>query len=77
MENLLLAIVRGLVAYPDDVKVKVDDSDENGVSVYNLQVHSEDMGRIIGKQGRIINSIRIVMQAAAAKNSCKLIVKVS
>ena len=53
MEELLVAITRGLVDQPDAVTVEVDQPDEEGVIVYHLHVAESDMGRVIGKQGRI------------------------
>ena len=51
MEELLVAITRGLVDQPDAVTVEVDQPDEEGVIVYHLHVAESDMGRVIGKQG--------------------------
>ena len=65
MEELLVAITRGLVDQPDAVTVEVDQPDEEGVIVYHLHVAESDMGRVIGKQGRIAKAIRVVMRAAA------------
>ena len=67
MEELLVAITRGLVDQPDAVTVEVDQPDEEGVIVYHLHVAESDMGRVIGKQGRIAKAIRVVMRAAARK----------
>lgn len=50
MEELLVAITRGLVDQPDAVTVEVDQPDEEGVIVYHLHVAESDMGRVIGKQ---------------------------
>ena len=62
MEELLVAITRGLVDQPDAVTVEVDQPDEEGVIVYHLHVAESDMGRVIGKQGRIAKAIRVVME---------------
>ena len=67
MEELLVAITRGLVDQPDAVTVEVDQPDEEGVIVYHLHVAESDMGRVIGKQGRIAKAIRVVMRAAATR----------
>ena len=67
MEELLVAITRGLVDQPDAVTVEVDQPDEEGVIVYHLHVAESDMGRVIGKQGRIAKAIRVVMRAATRK----------
>ena len=67
MQELLLAVARGLVEDKDAVKVTVDEPREDGTIVYHLSVAEGDMGRVIGKQGRIAKAIRVVMRAAAVR----------
>lgn len=67
MKELLIAIAQGLVEDPTAVNVDVDDSAEDGSIVYHLHVAEADMGRVIGKQGRIAKAIRTVMRAAAVR----------
>ena len=76
MQELLITIVKGLVENPDAVSVTVDEVDERGIVVYHLHVAEEDMGRVIGKQGRIAKAIRTVMRAAAVKDGKKVIVDI-
>ncbi len=76
MEALLIAIVKGLVGKPEDVSVTVDEKNEEGITVYHLHVAEEDMGRVIGKQGRIAKAIRTVMRAAAARQDEKVQVEI-
>ena len=76
MENLLKVIAQGLVEEKDAVNVTVDEPNEEGVVVYHLNVAQQDMGRVIGKQGRIAKSIRMVMRAAATKNNQKISVEI-
>ena len=66
MKDLLISIASGLVNEPDQVTVEVDDINEEGVVVYHLKVAEGDVGRVIGKQGRIAKAIRAVVKAAAA-----------
>ena len=61
MQELLITIVKGLVENPDAVSVTVDEVDDRGVVVYHLHVAEDDMGRVIGKQGRIAKAIRTVV----------------
>ncbi len=68
MKELLELIAKGLVDSPDDVSVTVDEADERGIVVYHLHVAENDMGRVIGKQGRIAKAIRTVIKARAAKD---------
>ena len=66
MEALLKAIASGLVEKPEDIVVTSEEQ-ENGTTVYHLHVAEDDMGRVIGKQGRIAKAIRTVMRAAAVR----------
>lgn len=59
VQELVLTIVRPLVSHPEDVKLAVTESNE--FFEYNLQVHPDDIGRIIGKQGRVAKAIRTIV----------------
>ena len=72
MEELLVSIASGLVQNPDEVKVTVDEPNENGVTVLHLSVAEGDMGRVIGKQGRIAKAIRTVIRSAANRENKKV-----
>ncbi len=76
MKELLVSIVKGLVDEPSAIEVTVDEKNEEGIIVYHLHVSENDMGRVIGKQGRIAKAIRTVMRAAAAKNDEKIQVEI-
>ena len=76
MKELLTVIAAGLVEDPSAVTVTEDAPDEEGVVVYHLHVAADDMGRVIGKQGRIAKAIRTVMRAAATRNDCKVAVEI-
>lgn len=76
MRELLVSIAQGLVDDPSAVTVDVDEPNENGVIVYHLHVAPEDMGRVIGKQGRIAKAIRTVMRAAANRNEMNVAVEI-
>ncbi|MBQ2933987.1 MAG: KH domain-containing protein [Clostridia bacterium] len=76
MKELLTTIASGLVENPDAVNVTVDEANEEGVIVYHLHVAEDDMGRVIGKQGRIAKAIRTVMRAAANQNHEKIVVEI-
>lgn len=76
MEGLLVTLAKGLVENPDAVNVDVDEPLEDGTIVYHLHVAENDMGRVIGKQGRIAKAIRTVMRAAANRNSQKISVEI-
>ncbi len=76
MKDLLISIAAGLVDEPDKVTVEVDDINEEGVVVYHLHVAQDDMGRVIGKQGRIAKAIRTVMRATANRSDTKISVEI-
>ena len=76
MKELLVSIASGLVENPDAVNVTVDEPNEEGIIVYHLNVAEGDMGRVIGKEGRIAKAIRTVMRAAAARNDQKIMVEI-
>ncbi len=76
MKELLVAIAQGLVEKPEAVTVTVDEPNEEGVIVYHLKVAEGDMGRVIGKQGRIAKAIRTVMRSAAIRNDQKIAVEI-
>lgn len=76
MEQLILIIAKGLVEDKDAVSVSADTPLEDGTVVYHLHVAQEDMGRVIGKQGRIAKAIRTVVRAAANKAGTKASVEI-
>ena len=76
MQELLKIIAQGLVEQPEDVSVTMDEPREDGSVVYHLHVAEADMGRVIGKQGRIAKAIRAVMRAAATRSNEKVIVEI-
>ena len=76
MKELLTVVASGLVENPDEVTVTVDEPNEEGVIVYHLHVAETDMGRVIGKQGRIAKAIRTVMKAAANSIGKKVTVEI-
>lgn len=72
MQELLITIVKGLVENPDAVTVTVDEPDERNITVYHLHVAEDDMGRVIGKQGRIAKAIRTIVKAGAVRGGEKV-----
>ena len=74
MEELVKFIAQNLVDNPDAVKVNTKQSD-NG-TVIELSVAPDDMGKVIGKQGKIAKAIRAVVKAASIKDNAKYIVEI-
>ncbi len=74
MKELLEYIAKSLVDFPDDVSVTEVDGDS--ATVLELRVNDADMGKVIGKQGRIAKSIRSVIKAAAGKDRKRVVVEI-
>ena len=74
MGELVSAIAKSLVENPEAVEVSEEQS--NGTTVVQLKVAPDDMGKVIGKQGRIAEAIRSVVKAAAAKEDKKVVVEI-
>ena len=77
MQELLLTLAKGLVEDKGAVTVTVDEPNEEGIIVYHLSVAPADMGRVIGKQGRIAKAIRVVMRSAAQQRDEKVMVEIA
>ena len=65
MKELVEFIVRSLVGNPDEVRVEA--FEDRSETTLELSVAADDMGRVIGRHGRVINSIRSLVQVSAAK----------
>ena len=69
MENLLTDIVKAIVDKPDEVNVNVTETEAS--KIYELTVGDGDLGKVIGKKGKNVNSIRTILSAANAKDGGK------
>ncbi|MBQ7386113.1 MAG: KH domain-containing protein [Ruminococcus sp.] len=76
MKDLLTILAKGLVEEPDAVSVTADEPTDDGTVVYHIHVAEDDMGRIIGKQGRIAKAIRTVARSAAIRKNEKIQVEI-
>jgi predicted RNA-binding protein YlqC (UPF0109 family) len=74
MKQLIETIVKPLVDFPEDVRVDVVE-DENRVT-YQLSVNKMDMGKVIGKQGRVAKAIRTVVYAAGSSQQKKIFLEI-
>ena len=74
METLVENLVKALVDHPESVQVSSEL--EDGETVIRLSVAQEDMGKVIGKQGRIAKAIRTVVKAAAIKKGERVTVEI-
>lgn len=73
MKELLEIVIKGLVDTPE--QVTINEIPEEKETVYEIKVAETDMGKIIGKQGRIAKSIRTVMKAIASKDKKRIVIK--
>lgn len=76
MKELVEYIVKSLVSSPDKVKVSTEEESEK-VTILNIEVDGEDLGKVIGKGGKIANSIRTIVKSASAKSKKRFIVKIN
>ncbi|NCN87742.1 MAG: KH domain-containing protein [Candidatus Pacebacteria bacterium] len=74
MKNLLEYLLIHLVDYPEDVVVEENET-ERGFE-YLLKVNPEDMGRVIGKRGAVIESIRSIAKVRAVKEGIRVFIKI-
>jgi len=74
MKELVELLARQLVRNPDAVEVTEAHGDT--ASVLELRVAKEDLGRVVGKQGRTVNSIRTILNAVASRTNCKVILEI-
>ena len=74
MQELVKVLAKALVENPDAVEVEAEEEDSQ--TVLKLHVAQEDMGRVIGKQGRIAKAIRTIVKAAATRENKKVTVEI-
>ena len=74
MKELVRYLARALVSNPDAVEIK--ETESGGASVIEIKVAKQDLGRIIGKQGRTAKSIRTLLNAAASRDNRRVILEI-
>jgi len=74
MKELLETIAKALVDYPEEVSVKEIEGEKS--LILELRVSKDDMGKVIGKQGRIAKAIRTVIKAAAVRENKRVVVEI-
>lgn len=74
LKELLTFLAGSLVDNPD--KIVIEEKEDDRTIIFKLHVADEDMGKVIGKQGRNAQAIRLLMKAAASKENKKVIVDV-
>ena len=73
MKEILETLIKGLVEHKDEVTIT--EKEENKTTIYEVKVNTSDMGKVIGKQGKIARSIRTVMKSIAGKEHKKVSVE--
>jgi uncharacterized protein len=74
VKDLVSVIARALVDHPEDVQVNIVEDDRS--ITFELSVHPADVGKVIGKQGRIAKALRTVVTSAAVKESKRVSVEI-
>ena len=74
MKELVEYVARALVDHPDDVTVRVVEGERT--RVLELKVHPNDMGQVIGKQGRTAKAVRTLLSAAATKENVRAVLEI-
>ena len=74
MKELIEYIARNLASKPDEVKVTEEIEDDR--VVFRLEVADEDKGKVIGRQGRVAQAMRVVLRVAAVKNGTRAILEI-
>lgn len=69
MQAFLDTVIKGMVAHPD--AVRIDPVERKGETVYEVQVHPSDVGRLVGRRGNTINAIRTLLTAGAARKGLR------
>ncbi|MHB1135247.1 MAG: KH domain-containing protein [Coriobacteriia bacterium] len=66
VDALVSFVVTSVVEHPDEVHI--DSHEESGVTTFEVTVHPDDVGKVIGRQGRVIKALRVLARAAASMN---------
>ena len=71
MKELVEYIARTIATHPDEVKV-TEEVQDDGVIVVQLEVHPDDKGKVIGRQGRVAQAMRVLLRVAAIKDDARV-----
>jgi predicted RNA-binding protein YlqC (UPF0109 family) len=74
MKDLIEYMARAIVEFPDEVVVTEEEGEDH--IVYHLRVAESDMGRVIGKEGRIANAMRTVLRVAAIRKGTRAVLEI-
>ena len=74
MKELVEYIAKSIASYPDEVKVT--EEEDSGRIIFKLEVADDDKGKVIGRQGRVAQSIRVLLRVAAVKQGTRAILEI-
>ena len=74
MNELVEFVAKSVVHDPD--AVKVTEREEDGIRIFQLEVAPDDKGRVIGRQGRVAEAIRVLLRVAAVKNNTRAVLEI-
>ena len=75
MKELVEYIARTIATHPDEVKV-TEEVQDDGVIVVELEVHPDDKGKVIGRQGRVAQAMRVLLRVAAIKDDARVTLEI-
>ena len=75
MKELVEYVARAIATHPDEVKV-TEETDEEGYVVLKLEVHEDDKGKVIGRQGRVAQAMRVLLRVAAVKQDVRVTLEI-
>ena len=75
MQELVEYIARAIASNPDDVKV-TEEVDDDGHITVKLEVHEDDKGKVIGRQGRVAQAMRVLLRVAAIKDDTRVTLEI-
>ena len=76
MKELIEYIAKSLASKPEDVRVTEEEEEEEGRLVLKLEVAPEDKGKIIGRQGRVAQAMRVLLRVAAVKHDTRAVLEI-
>jgi predicted RNA-binding protein YlqC (UPF0109 family) len=75
MKELVEYIARAIAANPDEVKV-TEEVEDDGLVIVRLEVHPDDKGKVIGRQGRAVQAMRVLLRIAAIKEDTRVTLEI-
>jgi len=75
MKELVEYIARAIAANPDEVKV-TEEVEDDGHVIVRLEVHPDDKGKVIGRQGRAVQAMRVLLRIAAIKEDTRVTLEI-